>query len=253
MNLILITQNEPFYLKSNIEYLIKNLPENCKIVGCIVSDVSPFGKKESFLQKALSTLKIFGFKFFLRYALRFIKIKLFDSDLKKYLLNENIEIIYLDGSINSDSSLSKIRNFKPDLLISIAGNEIFKKNLIDLAPEGCLNLHTAMLPKYRGLMPTFWAMKNNEEYLGVSVFFVDEGIDSGPIIFQEKIKIEDQTMEDLIKETKLLGMQGIIKSIRMIMSKKYELIENDDKKSTYFSFPKRKDVREFISNGKKFF
>lgn len=253
MNLILITQNEPFYLKSNIEYLIKNLPKDCKIVGCIVSDVSPFGKKESFLQKALNTLRIFGFKFFLRYALRFIKVKLFDNDLKKYLLNEKIELISLNGSINLDSNLSKIRKFNPDLLISIAGNEIFKKNLINLAPEGCLNLHTAMLPKYRGLMPTFWAMKNNEEYLGVSVFFVDEGIDSGPIIFQEKIKIEDKTMEDLIRESKLLGMQGIIKSIRMIMSKKYELIENDDKKSTYFSFPKRKDVREFISNGKNFF
>ena len=46
-------------------------------------------------------------------------------------------------------------------LISILGNQIFKKPLIELAPKGCINLHTALLPKYRGLMPTFWVLKNN--------------------------------------------------------------------------------------------
>ena len=66
------------------------------------------------------------------------------------------------------------------------GNQIFKKQIIELAPKGCINLHTALLPKYRGLMPTFWVLKNNEKYTGVSVFFVDKGIDSGPIIVQRK-------------------------------------------------------------------
>ena len=76
------------------------------------------------------------------------------------------------------------------MLVSILGNQIFKRKLIDLAPKGCINLHTALLPKYRGLMPTFWALKNNEKNTGVSVFFVDEGIDSGPIIIQKKVVIE---------------------------------------------------------------
>ena len=51
-----------------------------------------------------------------------------------------------------------------------------KKQIFNLAPKGCLNLHTALLPKYRGLMPTFWVLKNNETHTGVSVFFVDKGI-----------------------------------------------------------------------------
>ena len=60
MRIVIITQNEPFYLKSNLEYLISILPKENKIVGCIVNSVSPFGKKETFLEKALKTYKIFG-------------------------------------------------------------------------------------------------------------------------------------------------------------------------------------------------
>ena len=47
MNIVIITQNDPFYLAENIEYLISNLPEGAKVTGCVVFDVSPFGKKES--------------------------------------------------------------------------------------------------------------------------------------------------------------------------------------------------------------
>jgi formyltetrahydrofolate hydrolase len=98
------------------------------------------------------------------------------------------------------------------------GNQIFKSPILNLAPKGCINLHTALLPKYRGLMPTFWVMKNNEKKTGVSVFFVDEGIDSGPIIIQEKLEIGNFTQEQLIKRTKKIGMELISKSIDLIQA-----------------------------------
>ena len=53
MRIIIITQDEPFYLKENLVYLLSLLPSECKIVGCVVSDVSPFGKKESFVKKQI--------------------------------------------------------------------------------------------------------------------------------------------------------------------------------------------------------
>ena len=53
--------------------------------------------------------------------------------------------------------LEEIRTFEPDVLVSVLGSEIFKEELLSIAP--CLNLHTAMLPKYRGLMPTFLGLK----------------------------------------------------------------------------------------------
>lgn len=252
MRIIIITQDEPFYLKSNLDYLFKILPKGSQIVGCVVNNVSPFGKKESFLEKILKTYKIFGFNFFIYYSIKYIK-SFFSKSLKIFLSENNIPIIKIKGSINSENSLNTIKSYNPDLLVSILGNQIFKKPLIELAPKGSINLHTALLPKYRGLMPTFWVMKNNEKYTGVSVFFIDEGIDSGPIITQEKVKIGNLTQDELIIKTKKIGMELIAKSINLIQKNKVQLIENNGSESSYFSFPKKEDVLEFKKIGKKFF
>ena len=253
MRIILITQNEPFYLSENLDTLIKDLPTEHVVVGAVVTSASPFGKKENFVEKALKTQRIFGLGFFLYYSFRFIYAKVFQKSIFQILSKYKINKIEINGSINSVSNLDIIRSYKPDLLISILGNQIFKKPLIDLAPKGCINLHTALLPKYRGLMPTFWVLKNNERYTGVSVFFVDEGIDSGPIIAQEKVEIGNKTQQQLIKETKQIGMNMILKSIDLIAKNKLNLIENPDFDKSYFSFPTREDVKEFKQIGKKFF
>ena len=253
MRIIIITQNEPFYLKKNLEYLISILPSNHEIVGCIVNTASPFGKKESFVDKAIKTYSVFGFNFFLYYSLKFIVSKIFNQPINSFLKKNNIPNIQLSSSVNSNDSLNKIKSFKPDLLVSILGNQIFKRELLDLAPKGCINLHTALLPKYRGLMPTFWVMKNNEKYTGVSVFFVDEGIDSGPIIVQEKVQIANLTQAQLIKRTKKIGMELIVKAVKLISEDNLILIPNPESEKTYYSFPTRNDVIEFNKNGKKFF
>lgn len=102
-------------------------------------------------------------------------------------------------------------------------------------------------------MPSFWVLKNKEEYTGVSVFFVDEGIDSGPILVQKKVKIGDRTQEELIRHTKKLGMDAIIEAIQKIQQGNYELIPNPNEEMTYYSFPTRSDVREFKMAGKRFY
>ena len=165
----------------------------------------------------------------------------------------DIPIIRLKEGINQQSSLDLIKQYEPHLLVSIAGNQIFRKSLIDIAPKGCINLHTSLLPKYRGLMPSFWVLKNNEKYTGVSVFFVDEGIDSGPIIVQKKIRIGNMTQSELINYSKKIGMDAIIEAIEKIHKNAVVLIKNDDMQKTYYSFPTRKDVKEFKKIGKKFF
>lgn len=253
MRIILITQNDPFYLSKNIDTLLKQLPEEHIVVGAVVTIASPFGKKEKFLDKALKTEKVFGLRFFLYYSLRFIYSKVFQKSVTQVLYEYGIDRIEIQGSVNSKTNLDIIKSYRPDLLISILGNQIFKKPLIDLAPKGCINLHTALLPKYRGLMPTFWVLKNNEKYTGVSVFFVDEGIDSGPIIVQEKVKTGNKTQQQLIKETKQIGMNLILKSIDLIDKNELKLIENPESEKSYFSFPTREDVKEFKRQGKKFF
>lgn len=187
------------------------------------------------------------------YSSKFIFSKLFKKSVKRVLKDFNIPLIEIQGSINSIRNYDLINSFKPDLLVSILGNQIFKKPLLELAPNGCINLHTALLPKYRGLMPTFWVLKNNEKYTGISVFYVDEGIDSGSIIVQKKVEIGNRTQEQLIKYTKKIGMDCILKAIDLIKNKNVKLIQNNPKDKTYFSFPTKKDVEIFKSLGKKFF
>jgi len=254
MRLVILTQDDPFYLAENFDYLLSRIPAHSQVVACVLFEVSPFGKRESIFRKAKKTLDIFGFAFFLRYLYLYSINKINpNKNVKKILHKHNIPIYFMRDNINKPESLEVIKRLEPDLLISIAGNQIFKRPLIDLAPKGCLNLHSALLPKYRGLMPTFWVMKNSERYAGVSVFFVDEGIDSGPIIVQKKVEIGDRSLEELIKLTKQVGMDAIIEAIDLINLEEYTLIENDPSKQSYFSFPTRNDVIEFKKSGKRFF
>jgi methionyl-tRNA formyltransferase len=254
MRIVIITQDEPFYLTKSLRYLLNILPDHSEVVGCVVADVSPFGKKESFFTKAKNTYHVFGLKFFTYYSFKYLKSKVNPkNNIFNFLKSSSIPIIILDEPINKLKSVNQIKSFQPDLLVSILGNQIFKSPILNLAPKGCINLHTALLPKYRGLMPTFWVMKNNEKKTGVSVFFVDEGIDSGPIIVQTEVEIGNRTQEELITHTKKIGMDLISKSIDLIQKDEVKLIKNDPLKKTYFSFPTRQDVLEFENNGKKFF
>jgi methionyl-tRNA formyltransferase len=254
VKIVIVTQAGPFYLAESIDYFLTNLPGHSQVVGCILLEPSPFGKKEGPVAKALTTLRIFGPGFFVHYALRYALARIIPSRSVTHVLGKHgIPSIRLSRGINSKSSRRIIGEYDPDLLISIQANAIFKKALIDLPRRGCLNVHTALLPRYRGLMPTFWAMKNGERETGVSVFLIDEGIDSGPILVQKHLEIGDRTLDDLIRDTKRMGMEALIEAIDLIESGDYALIDNDDSRQTYFSFPTREDVREFRRKGKRFF
>ncbi|GAB3327990.1 hypothetical protein GCM10027429_02350 [Marivirga atlantica] len=254
MKVVIITQDDPFYLAKNIDYLLDQLPKDIEVPACVLFDVSPFGKKESFFQKLKKTWKIFGIAFVINYGFSFIKNRFSpETKIRKVLNKRNIPIIELEKAINNPESLKIINSFEPDVLVSIAGNQIFKKPLIELAPKGCINLHTALLPKYRGLMPSFWVLKNEEEKTGVSVFFVDEGIDSGPIIVQKEVVIGDMTQKELINYTKRLGMDAIKEALVAIKEDAVKVIPNPQERMTYFSFPTKNDVKEFKKAGKKFY
>ena len=101
-------------------------------------------------------------------------------------------------------------------------------------------------------MPSFWVLKNNEKETAASVFFVDKGIDSGPIIVQKNITIGGMTQEELIIYSKKIGMEAIVESVNLIFNDEVVLIENDSSKKTYYSFPTKSDVLEFKKNNKFF-
>ena len=252
MKLVVITQDDPFYLPDVLGRFFDGIDAKHQITGCVLLSASPFGKKESTLQKALRTYRVFGPTFFMHYAWKFLYGKLFRRNAVARLFEaQGVKITRLDKSINHEDSLKKIRAMAPDVLVSILGNEIFRAPLLQVAP--CLNLHTAPLPRYRGLMPTFWVLRFGETETAVSVFLVDEGIDSGPILVQKPVAIGRKSQAELIRETKVIGMDAMVEAITLLATGTPELIENDSGKASYFSFPTRDDVREFRAAGAKFY
>ena len=254
MRIVLLTQDEPLFLVPAIDYLLSRKPQHVEVAGCVVFDPSPLGKKAGLAARAKELLRVFGPAYFLRYATRFASARMRPSRrLSGVLRRHRVEELRLTGNVNDPYSLDAIRALGPDLLVSVAGNQIFRRPLIDLAPQGCLNLHTALLPKYRGLMPTFWALKNGEKETGVSVFLVDEGIDSGPIVVQKRVAIRTDSLEGLIRRTKIIGMDAVWEAVERMRSGKFDLLPNPEAEKSYFSFPTRGDVRAFRAAGKRLY
>ena len=176
--------------------------------------IPPRGKKVGIASRAKELLSVFGPAYFLRYAARFATAQARPSRrVSKILRKYGVRELRLEENVNAPTSIEAIRAMKPDLLVSVAGNQIFRAALIEVAPKGCLNVHSALLPKYRGLMPTFWVMKNGEKETGVSVFLVDEGIDCGPIVVQKRVPITTDRLEQLIRQTKMIGMDAVWEAV----------------------------------------
>ena len=255
MRLVFLTQEDPFYLPKIYQYLLPKLKsDGHEVIASVLFDVAPFGKKESKVKQLIDTFKVFGLGFTIHYILQYAK-GLLGKDVKGVMEAHGIETLKLANRVNHPESIEIIQSFKPDLLVSLAGNEIFKQPLFDSATYGVINLHSALLPKYRGLMPSFWVMRHNEEKTGVSVFFVDEGIDSGPIIAQKEVLILNKTQAELIWELKYLGADTIIEACDLIAEhgENTPTMVNDEKQMTYYSKPTKEDVKAFKSIGKKFF
>ena len=255
MRLVFLTQEDPFYLPTIYQYLLPKLKaEGHEVVASVLFDAAPFGKKESKLKQLIDTNKVFGFGFTIHYILEYAK-GILGKDVKGVMEANGIETVKLAKRVNHPESLEIIQSFKPDLLVSLAGNEIFKQPLFESAKYGVINLHSALLPKYRGLMPSFWVMRHNEEKTGVSVFFVDEGIDSGPIIVQKEVPLLDRTQAELIWELKYRGADAIVEACNLVAEngENTPTMANDEKEMTYYSRPTKEDVKAFKSIGKKFF
>ena len=253
MNIVIISQNDTLFLPRTFDALISNLPEDIHINGVVLLDQSPYGEKNSILKKITKMVSIFGIMFFIHYAIKHLITIIKGNTVKKVLSHYNVAVIDQISDINSPSALSKISKLSPDVILSLSANQIFKKQLLEIPTKISINLHGSLLPRYRGLLPSFWVLKNEETQTGVTVFVIDEGIDSGPIITQRSLDITDQSQEQLITQLKDLGVTAIIEALTKIQSGNLDLIQNNSAQSSYYAFPSRKDVKIFKEKGKNLF
>ncbi len=112
-----------------------------------------------------------------------------DPVLTSIAKEAGVEVL-IQENVNAPESLGRIRGFSPDLLVSMSYDQIVRQDLIKLAPLGFINCHAGKLPFYRGRNILNWALINNEKSFGVTVHYIDDGIDTGPIIAQKVVPID---------------------------------------------------------------
>ncbi|GAA0711644.1 methionyl-tRNA formyltransferase [Paraclostridium ghonii] len=160
--------------------------------------------------------------------------------------------LYEEKNINDQSFLNKIKLLYLDLIVCVNFDQILKKDIINLPTMGCINTHASLLPRYRGRAPLNWSMINGEQYSGVTVHFIDEGIDTGDIILQEKIKIdEDDYISDLLNKVKNTYPKIVLSAIQALESNNINLIKPDLSKGFYVNKRTKADGKIDFSKSSK--
>src|SRR5208282_6206682 len=94
------------------------------------------------------------------------------------------------GRARDEQFIGELRGLAPDLIVVVAYGQILPQSILDLPRHGCLNVHTSLLPKYRGAAPIQWAMANGDAETGVTIMKMDAGLDTGPIVAQRRAPIQ---------------------------------------------------------------
>jgi len=116
--------------------------------------------------------------------------------------------------VKDPSFLDTLYSLKPDMIVVAAFGQILPKTIIDFPPQGCLNIHPSLLPRYRGAAPLNWSIIRGETKTGVTIMLMDEGMDSGDILTQEETPIgASETYGDLHDRLAILGSTLLVQTI----------------------------------------
>jgi methionyl-tRNA formyltransferase len=140
-------------------------------------------------------------------------LKLQPSPVKVLALRTNLPVLQPERA-RDEAFLSALRDLQPDLIAVAAYGQILPQSLLDLPRYDCLNVHTSLLPKYRGAAPIQWAILNGDAETGVTIMKMDAGLDTGDILAQSKTPIQpEDNSETLHDRLARLGAELLVKTI----------------------------------------
>lgn len=256
MRILVITEEEEFYLPLSIEYLLTNSTDQILEVVCARNPLLP-----SRFAAVRKFYKAFGLGPVLSAALRAGKAKVKDTfgwlnfsgryySVRAVCSAHNVPYLHCDN-INSPQFIQHCQQLNVEIIASVSPTQIFKEKLINLPRYGCINIHTAKLPKYRGLYPVYWAMACGEKTIGVSVHYIEKGIDTGKILLQDEVEIPSAaTLDRMLTITKLKGAELLIEVIKQLNSGTSSACYAQGE-GGYFSFPTPQSYQEFKRHGYK--
>ncbi|WP_294703645.1 methionyl-tRNA formyltransferase [uncultured Fusobacterium sp.] len=165
------------------------------------------------------------------------------TPVKEYALEHNIPV-YQPNSLKNEETQNLIKNLNPDLIVVVAYGKILPKEIIDMPKYGVINVHSSLLPKYRGAAPINAALIHGEVESGVSIMYIAEELDAGDVILTVKTPISDEdtflTLHDRLKE---LGAQGLIQAVRLIEKGEAPRIVQNHSEATFVKPFSKEDCR----------
>lgn len=153
------------------------------------------------------------------------------TPVKAKAIELGLDVIEVDD-LKSQEFEEALKNKDADLFVVVAFR-VLPKKILEIPKIGSVNLHASLLPKYRGAAPIHWAVINGEEKTGCTIFFLDEKVDTGNILLQKEIEInDDDTTGDVYHRLMQEGSIQLLKAINLIESEDYNLQSQDHSKAT---------------------
>lgn len=168
------------------------------------------------------------------------RCKITYSPVKEYALKHGIKVLQYE-KISRDG-VDDLRALNPDVLITAAYGQILSEEILNLAPNGVLNVHASLLPKYRGSAPIQWAIINGENETGVTIMKTAYKVDSGDILLQVKTPIgNDETAGELFDRLSVLGGEALLEALEIIENGKAMFVPQNHSEMTYFPMLKKEN------------
>ena len=257
MRIEFLTQEDPIYILPLFEEFLRGNQDTCEVVR--ISCCRVMGNRSRW--RLLGELAhLYGWFGLLRLVLRLAMSRVLGMiplgrGARRYFslsqLCRAYGIHYQSiGNPNSAEFVKEVEERQCDLIVSVACPYILKERLLGVPPLGCINIHHAPLPRYKGMMPTFWQMYYGEDSVGLTIHSMSEKIDEGSALLQEELPIEPgETLDDLIRRSKRHAAHCLAKVLRDIASDNVTTRPLNEEPGSYFTFPTLTQIREFHRRG----
>ena len=246
LNIVFLTADDPIYLPSFFDRVLASCGNESTVFL-----VRPLYRNQSPLDAARRYFATFGFAAAWQLAWRILGAKIRRRTIARICKRHGVlcESIH---DVNDPEFLEKLRALGTQLIVSVSCPQIFKEPLIGLPSRGCLNIHGAILPEYRGVMPSFWMLANGEKRAGVSIFFVNEDIDAGELCGQRTFEVSaDETLDEFLRRSKEISADLLLDVLAEIEKGVVSRKPLDLSKGSYHSWPDREAVRRFHAAGRR--
>lgn len=256
MNLVILT-NDNFFSFTVLRDFLKLRKGDIKL---IVFSSALIGKRGTFasikwslqntgFRHTVFKLSVYGIFKFMKVLCKFLPF--IPNYYSSFLWAKRNGMDYVIApNVNATEVVERIKSVNPDLIVSVSMNQIVKKEILKLPPKRCINVHCAPLPKYAGMSPYVWALAHNEDHSAATIHYMEEGLDEGDIIFQEKVDVvKNDSAFALFYRCCLQAGELLVKVTDQIEAGTVTSYKQDLSKKTYFSWPTKECVKNLHKNG----